>query len=65
MDLVPLNLCVDTGLVPFNLSDFEKEEYYMNIDKVIRVLNTINDMLWDLIDVLIAGYDIMEVEENE
>lgn len=33
--------------------------------KVIRVLNTIIDTIYEAIDVLIADYDITEVDENE
>lgn len=33
--------------------------------KVIRVLNSIIDTIYEAIDVLIAGYDITEVEEDE
>lgn len=33
--------------------------------KVIRVLNTIIDTIYEAIDVLIADYDIKEEEEDE
>lgn len=33
--------------------------------KVIRVLNTIIDTIYEAIDVLIADYDIEEEEDNE
>mgnify|MGYP007054975918 CR=1 FL=1 len=65
MDLVPLNLCVDTDLIPFNLRDFEEEEDSMNTYIVVEVLNSIIDMPYEAIDVLIADYDLTEVEEDE
>lgn len=37
----------------------------MNTYKVVKVLNSIIDTLYEAIDVLIADYDITEVEENE
>lgn len=37
----------------------------MNTYKVVRVLNSIIDTLYEAIDVLIADYDITEEEENE
>ncbi len=33
--------------------------------KVVKVLNSIIDTLYEAIDVLIADYDITEVEEDE
>lgn len=33
--------------------------------KVIRVLNTIIDTIYEAIDVLIAGYDVEEEREDE
>ena len=65
MDSVPLNLSVDTDLVPFNLSVYEEEDYCMNTYKVVKVLNSIIDTLYEAIDVLIADYDIKEEEEDE
>ena len=63
-NVAPLNLCVDTDLIPFKLSDYEDEVYSMNTYKVIRVLNTIIDTIYEAIDVLIADHDI-DIEEEE
>lgn len=65
MGLVPLNLSVDTDLIPFTLRDYEEEVDSMNTYKVVKVLNSIIDTLYEAIDVLIADYDVEEEMEDE
>lgn len=65
MDQVPLNLCVDTDLIPFKLSDYDEEVESMNTYKVVRVLNSIIDTIYEAIDVLIADYEIEEDKDDE